>query len=286
MTQPSPPLMPSGGVDTAVAIGPMSSRELLAWVAILSAAARLSAIISTELAAGTDRASWSMIELIVWGCAFALLIRDKYATALTARQAWAVGPLLGLTMMLSGNLLYVCLLLIGAVVVRGNGWSYDQRRFGVILMAIGLYRIGSRLVVLLFGDVILRMDTALAGVLMTAYVPGSTWSDNHITPPNDVGITVGMACSSFANLSLVSLCYTSIAILDGATWTRRNLASIAAVWLAIILLNTVRLVLMARSLAAYEYWHNGAGAEIFGVGLSLMTVALCSIGSRWANRQC
>lgn len=42
----------------------MSSRELLLWVALLSAAARLSSIVATELAAGTDRASWSMIELI------------------------------------------------------------------------------------------------------------------------------------------------------------------------------------------------------------------------------
>lgn len=263
----------------------MSSRELLAWVALLSSATRISSIVATELSAGADRASWSMIELIVWGCAFALLIRDKQTLALTSRQGWSVIPLLGLTLMLSGNLLYVGLLLIGVAIVRGPDWSDNQRRFGAILMAIGLYRIGSRLVVLLLGDVILRMDTALAGVLMAASVPGSSWSDNRITPPNDVGITVGMACSSFANLSLVSLCYTSIAILDGAAWTRRNLGAIATVWLAVILLNTVRLVLMARSLAAYDYWHNGPGAEMFGIGISLGTVTLCSLGSRWANRR-
>ncbi|WP_298174525.1 hypothetical protein [Novosphingobium sp.] len=264
----------------------MSSRELLLWVALLCSALRMAGIMATELAAGTDRASWSMIEVIVWGCAITLLVRDKLTPAATSGQVWSVVSLLGLTMMLSGNMLYVGLLLIGWIVLRTKGWSDNQRKFAVILMAIGLYRIGSRLVVLLLGDVILRMDTALAGVLMTAAVPGSTWSDNHITPPNDVGITVGMACSSFANLSLVSLCYTSIAILDGAAWTRRNLASIGMVWLAIILLNTVRLVLMARSLDAYEYWHNGEGAEMFGVGLSLVTVALCSLGSRWANRRC
>lgn len=262
----------------------LTTREVLIWVALLSGAVRFGNIVTNELAAGTDRASWSMIEIIVWGCALALLLRDKQSAPVSTAQMWAVLPLLGLSMMMSGTMLYIGLMLIGAVVVYGRDWSGNQRRFGVILIAIGLYRIGSRLVVLLLGDVLLRLDTALAGVMMASLVPGSSWSDNHITPPNDVGITVGMACSSFANLSLVSLCYTSIAILDGARWTRRNGFAVAGVWLAIILLNTVRLVLMARSLGAYEYWHNGAGADMFGVGLSLVTVALCSLGSRWANR--
>jgi hypothetical protein len=262
----------------------LTTREVLIWVALLSGAVRFGNIVTNELAAGTDRASWSMIEIIVWGCALALLLRDKLSVPVSTAQMWCVLPLLGLSMMMSGTMLYIGLMLIGAVVVYGRDWSGNQRRFGVILIAIGLYRIGSRLVVLLLGDVLLRLDTALAGVMMVSLVPGSSWSDNHITPPNDVGITVGMACSSFANLSLVSLCYTSIAILDGARWTRRNGLAVAGVWLAIILLNTVRLVLMARSLGAYEYWHNGPGADMFGVGLSLVTVALCSLGSRWANR--
>ncbi len=277
--QEASPAAPLAGLSV------LSSREVLIWVALVSGAVRFANIVATELSSGTDRASWSMIELIVWGCALTLLLRDKHTPALTAKQGWSVLPLLGLTMMLSGNMLYVALLALGAVVLRGQDWTPNQRRFGIILMAIGLYRIGSRFVVLLLGDVILRLDTALAGTLMAAFVPGAIWSDNHIQPPHDVGITVGMACSSFANLSLVSLCYTSIAIVDGASWSRRNLRAVAGVWLAIIFLNTVRLVLMARSLGAYEYWHNGDGALMFGVSLSLVTVALCSVGSRWANRQ-
>ena len=153
----------------------------------------------------------------------------------------------------------------------------------MILFAIAAYRIAAKLLLVLFADVILRLDTAVAGVMLAWVVPGSTWSGTELHPPGGVGITVAMACSSFANLSLVCLCYTSIAVLDGARHSRRNFAAMVGVCLVIIALNTLRLLLMARSLDAYEYWHFGPGSQIFGVGMSAVAVALSSLGSRWAN---
>lgn len=261
----------------------MTTRELLGWVVLLFGGENLARSVSGAAGNGVGHGSWSIIDGIVWGCALLLLWRDGRGRPASRWQLAGILPIIAAAPLLAGNIVYGAVLLIGMIVVRGAGWSPNERRFGMILISIGVCRVLSKLIVMLFADAILRADTALAGILMTAVVPGSTWTANTIHPPHDVGITVAMACSSFANLSLVSLCYTSMALLDGAVLSLRNIIAVGSACLMVIVFNTVRLMLMARSLAAYVYWHDGAGATTFGIILSLVTVAMCSLGSRWAN---
>jgi hypothetical protein len=261
----------------------LTTREVLAWVVVLYGAMSLIAVMAKLGVNGLSPASLSAIELIAWGCATMLLLRDPPQPAATPRQAlWVVLPL-AFAALVPGRIAYFGLFAIAAQVLRGTGWSDNQRRFGVIIVSIALFRVVAKITMVLFADIALRLDTAAAGLMLAWFVPGSTWTGNTLHPPGEVGITVAMACSSFTNLSLVGLCYTSIAVLDGATRSWRNLAAMAGVCLSIIALNTLRLLLMARSLGAYEYWHFGAGAQQFGVGMTVCAVTLSSLGSRWAN---
>lgn len=263
--------------------GTISTRELLVWAVILFGGESLVRSVAGMAGSGIGSGSWTVIDLIVWGCVIILTWRDDGIHAARPGQTSLVVAIMAASTVLSGNLAYGPLLFIGVIAALGDGWSENERRAGVIMMAIGVYRVLSKLIVMLFADTILRADTAIAGLLITVLVPGSSWTGNTIRPPHDVGITVAMACSSFANLSLVSLCYTSIAVLDGGVISRRNFFAVGGVWLAVISLNTVRLVLMARSLDAYNYWHFGTGATLFGVTISAVTAAMCSFGSKWAN---
>lgn len=266
--------VPAGGVTT---------RELLIWAALIFAANSAAQIWSAAVSSGTNHASWSAIELIVWGCAGKLVWRDPARRAARPHEIVVIVSVLAISVMLAANGAYAGSFVIGLMTLYGRGWSPDQRRFGLILVSIVTYRLVSKLVVTFLADIILQLDTAVAGIALSLVVPGSTWSTNTIQPPHGIGITVAMACSSFANLSLVSLCYTGIAMLDRAIWSMRNCTAIAGVWLVVIVANTVRLVLMARSLDAYEYWHNGNGSDLFGIGMSMVTMVCCSLGSKWAN---
>jgi len=261
----------------------LTTQEGLIWVAVLFLASAATTIGVAALSGVAGRASLSAVELIAWGCALQIVLREKGRVASPPLQTGimllvAIAAALG-----GGKLVYAGAFVIGVLTIWGRGWSPAERRFGLIFLAVATYRVLPKVILVMFGDLILRLDTAAAGVLLTFVVPGSTWSGTLIRPPHDIGITVAIGCSSFANLSLVTLCYTSMALLDGARWSRRNVGALLGVYLVVIGLNTWRLMLMARSIPAYEYWHNGAGAEIFGVGLSLATVGLCSVGSRWAN---
>ncbi len=51
-----------------------------------------------------------------------------------------------------------------------------------------------------------------------------------------------------------------------------------------ILLNLVRLCLMAWTRDLYEYWHVGAGANIFAVAASLIVLLIALHGSRPAKQ--
>jgi len=51
-----------------------------------------------------------------------------------------------------------------------------------------------------------------------------------------------------------------------------------------IVLNLVRLYLMAWDIDFYYYWHDGAGAEIFVISASLTILAISLYGSRPTRR--
>lgn len=271
--------MRAGGKNTA-----LSTRELLWWICAFFAVATVCMVVRKALD-GTPL--WGLVfnavEIIAWGCAFLLIRRDQDARPATTGQVCAVVMTLVCAMVLPGRFGTLALLPIGLVIMLGRGWSDGQRRAGTIFVAIAAQRLVSRIIPVLFGDIILKLDTAAAGVMMQVFVPGSSWSGNLLKPPGDVGVTVMMACSSFANLSSVMLCFVSLNALDGGRPSRRALLATLIVSLVVIALNTVRLIAIARSLESYHYWHDGAGSQIFAIAMTVLTIGLCSGLSRWAS---
>lgn len=262
----------------------LTTRELAAWACGLFALARLADLIGPHGGSlGRSLDLTDAIGLTAWGCAALLLWRDRQTNPAGRLQTLAVVALLLAGALAPGKIGYVPLLAVGLYLGVGRRWSPDERRVGVILFATGAQRLVSKMVAVLFADPILRLDTALTGTLMQIVVPGSRWSGHVIKPPDSVGITVFMSCSSFANLSLVCLCYTSLSALDGGRLSWRNLLALAAVCASIVVLNMVRLLLIARSLPMFAYWHDGVGSQIFAVVMSVTAVVGCSLGSRWAN---
>jgi hypothetical protein len=262
----------------------LSTRELAAWVCGLFALARLADLVGPHGGGlGRSLEMTDAIGLTSWGCAAVLLWRDTAATAVRRGQLLITLALLAVAALAPGRVGYILLAASGLMLAFGPNWSSNERRVGAILFATGLQRVMAKILAVLFGDFILRLDTALAGMVMQLIVPGVQWSGHTIKPPDGVGIQIYMGCSSFANLSLVCLCYTSLSALDGGRLRGRNMLAASGVCAVIVALNTVRLLLMARSLPMFVYWHTGFGSQIFAVVMSVAAVVLCSVGSRWAN---
>jgi exosortase/archaeosortase family protein len=126
---------------------------------------------------------------------------------------------------------------------------------------------------------LLRAETAVVGTVLAAVRAGTTWQDNIISGPSGFGIVVYTGCSSFQNLSLAMLCWITISKLRHQTWRARDLIGAAIVGIVMIVLNFIRLYLMAWDVSLFEYWHNGTGAELFAIGASLTILLISLCGS-------
>jgi exosortase/archaeosortase family protein len=261
----------------------MTSRELLGWViASFTLTSICFAIRQTQFKADASGLVIQAVDLIAWACAFLLILRDPDRRRASSVQIASVFALIGGAMFLPGRFGTIALLPLGLSMAVTRAWSDEQRRAGAILAAIAMQRLLARVIPILFGDAILKADTAAAGIAMGMVFPGSSWSGNTLKPPHDVGVIVGMPCSSFANLSFVMLCFVSLYAIDRGRPSWRAAAAIAGVCLSVIVINTARLILTARSLESFSYWHDGTGQHIFAVLLTIVSVTLCSLSSRWA----
>jgi len=267
----------------------MTRREWLCWVTAVFIGVEAGRVASAAAAlSGATDLPFSAVRLIAWGCVV-LLLRRPVATAIPAGHAMCVALLAGVALMLLPldralfNLVAWALLSGGALfALLASGWEPAERRAGAVMLAIAAQGFLAKWAAILFECPILAFDTALAGQFMQWVTPGSVWEGHAIRPPGGVGVTLYLACSSFANLSLVWLCFVSLAAIDGVVRHGRALMVVAGVSLVVVAVNTVRIVLMAQSLPMYEYWHYGRGGQMLALALSASTVALCSLGSRWA----
>jgi hypothetical protein len=96
-------------------------------------------------------------------------------------------------------------------------------------------------------------------------------------------IEIEEGCSAFHNLSLSTLLWISLVKLDTLTMRPIHYCVAAAMAVATVALNTVRMALMAQSSAMQEYWHDGAGVPIVAVTMLAATLAICLGGLRYSE---
>lgn len=127
-----------------------------------------------------------------------------------------------------------------------------------------------------FGYWILRADAALVGTALVATQPGIGWHETVIGWPGGHSVLIFSPCSSFHNISLGLLCWVSVTKLFRTSWARGDFAVALAVCATVVLLNAIRLYLMALSSEHYAYWHGGTGEQLFAWA-STMSVLLISL---------
>jgi exosortase/archaeosortase family protein len=158
------------------------------------------------------------------------------------------------------------------------------RSVATVLAGLSVQQYWGHIFFNLVGFPLLRAETAAVGTILAAVRPGTVWQDNIITGPNDFGIVVYDACSSFHNVSLALLCWLTVSRWRYQCQWRRDLVMIGIVAGTMILLNLFRLCLMAWDQGLYDYWHIGAGADIFAIAASLIVLSIALYGSQRAEQ--
>jgi hypothetical protein len=89
---------------------------------------------------------------------------------------------------------------------------------------------------------------------------------------NGHGVIVFTGCSAFANTITAVFIWLALVKIQGTEFQGWHFRGLAFSLAAIVLLNTVRLTLMAYSYDGYVFWHNGYGATIMSLAMLLVVL--------------
>jgi len=217
------------------------------------------------------------VSAIVW-CAFcigvSLMYRDK--GTLASGRDWAATSLSMAGFLLPESELSWCALTAFAIyAVTTSPLDSDARRGAIIVAAATIPLFWSKALFSLFSGIILRGDA-----MMVSAMTGLMRVGNTIQLDGGYGtLWLAPRCSSFANLSLTVLCWS--VCMQFVKRTR----SVPLLWawcgvacMVVVLINVIRISLMAFRPDYYDLIHGAIGADVASWLTTAAIVGICVFG--------
>src|SRR5271166_1272818 len=161
------------------------------------------------------------------------------------------------------------------ILVFANGGA-ERRRGAIILLALTVPMVWSRLLFQLFAKPILDIDAALVASLL-----GTNRVGNMVGFADGSGYMIVLpACSSLANMSLAFLCWVTI-----TQWAKHRWSPMDIVWsllacASVITVNVTRICLMGLSQSHYHAIHSQWGDMVTNSIMLALMVGLSVLGAR------
>lgn len=156
----------------------------------------------------------------------------------------------------------------GLWLLVGSKPASAVRRVAIILTAVTMQQIFGRLLLTLFSDIILAADILLVDIF------SGLQSDGNVVMRSDGSeLIIAAGCSSINNMSYALLAWVAVTQLFQLRFDKRLMGFVMLSLLAIFVLNSARLLLMAWYPAHFEFLHFGSGAAMFGwAGFLLLAI--------------
>jgi exosortase/archaeosortase family protein len=152
----------------------------------------------------------------------------------------------------------------------------ERRRGALILLALAVPMLWSRLLFQFFARPLLELDATLA-----AWLLGTERIGNLVRFADDSGnMVITPACASFGNMTYAFLCWVVI-----SHWVNHRWRSIDLVWLflacaSVVAINVTRIALTGQSQANFQLIHNQYGEVVEGTIFLCLIVGFSVIGAR------
>ncbi len=260
-------------------------REAFLWAAVCLLANQAVQLVDAS-SFEAFAASLATQNYIYWLACYAVIYRlqvSDQASRATRIDAWLVGAIC-LSILLTSFLPYrfatglLASITAGYFLTAADG-DRNVRAAGVVLLALSTQLVWGPILFQLFTPELLRADAALVGEMLTSVRPDIVWRETTFVTPDGHAIALIGGCSSFNNVSTAVLACVAIAMLARTEWVRRDLATVAIACVVMILVNAFRICLLAWSGAFHAYWHDGAGAQILGIGQTLLVLLIAWWGA-------
>jgi hypothetical protein len=262
-------------------------RELFIWAAFILFANQLFAVF-TNIPQGSIAtlvsgfAEIGIFQYLAWYAVFRLLWESDPAGRARRQDVAVAIAVCFLLLLPTSRMIWVAASVAAAYLWIFPAGDLRLRAAGIVLAALSVQAFWGHVIFDMLAFDLLRLETALVGLMLQATQTGIEWHDNLITAPDGYGLAIYTGCSSFQNASLALLCWVTVTKLRRPYWARGDFVVGGLVVATMILLNLARLYLMALDVDLFRYWHEGAGVQIFAVGAS---VAILTISLYGANRR-
>jgi hypothetical protein len=154
--------------------------------------------------------------------------------------------------------------------------SLSRQRGAIVMLALTVPMLWSRLLFQFFAKVILDIDAFLVASML-----GSERTGNMVNFADGSGHMVVLApCSSLANMSLAFLCWISITQWAKHRWTVMDLVWSGFACASVIAVNVTRISLMGVGRSYYDAIHNEWGDLVTNSVMLALMVAFSLIGVR------
>ena len=151
-----------------------------------------------------------------------------------------------------------------------------RRQGAMILLAITVPMLWSRLLFECFSKFILEIDASLVG-----WVTGTDRVGNMVRFADGSGtLVIYPACSSLANMSLAFLCWVTISQRAGHRWAPRDILWSSLIVTSVVAVNVTRLSLMGLSDWHYQTLHNEWGQIFMNTIILGLVVGISVLGVR------
>jgi hypothetical protein len=218
------------------------------------------------------------ISVIVW-IAVAIGIRrvlDDYGDRISAADLAVGAMFLFLVALPVGGASWVALTALSLYMLQHSATSSTRRRGAVILLALTVPMLWSRLLFRCFSETILGIDASLVGRML-----GTPQVGNLVRFADGGGdLMILPTCSSIANLSLVFLCWVTMSQAVEHRWRSRDLIWCFLAGASVVITNVTRMSLMGLSEESYHAVHSPLGDFTVNMITLCITVGICALGLR------
>jgi hypothetical protein len=270
--------VPSRGMAVALR-GSISRDEFFAGLYVLGCAngllGRILLALETDGWAGLLGVDVSVIVLFACFAGVSLTFCEKRDQLRSADLAVAA-IFLGLVALPIFALSWVAVTALSLYILLFTNGSSNRTRGALILLALTVPMLWSRLLFQFFAGPILEIDASLAAWLLGTHRIG-----NMVAFRDGSGYAVVMpACSFLANTSLAFLCFVSV-----TQWAKHRWSSIDILWSllacgSVIAVNAIRIAATAWSRSSYEIVHSEGGTMVLGVVILCLAVAFSVLSAR------
>jgi len=150
------------------------------------------------------------------------------------------------------------------------GYCLDprSRHSHILFLGLSLSYIWKSVIFKLVSGDVLMIETEFIGSVVSCFLDGVTATGNILYINEKHSLSIGLGCSVFSNLSLSLLGWASLRVL--ITNTIPPITHFIGITSMMVILNTVRISLMAIDFEWYDYVHNGNGATWYDAVVCLL----------------